>query len=153
LRERQRGAAFDTTGERIEHVASADRHDWRLAAQHERLSPGSDRRLCEQQLDQTSSAGFQPVGFQQHDAGDQFGRSQVTSHASAVLQRMSRGPEQAYLRGQRFTRDQIARRRQLLAAPDFVMAYAGQIDGGPLTAVHFLDGLVVVLQPADANRN
>ena len=48
-------------------------------------------------------------------------------------------------------RHQVAGRRQLLAADHVLVVDAGQVDGRPLAAVDFLDGLVVVLQRADAH--
>ena len=71
---------------------------------------------------------------------------------SAVLDRPFHVGQAVQPDGQHARRRQVAGRRELLAADHVLMTDAGQVDRRPLAAMDFLDGLVVVLQRADAHR-
>ena len=143
--------AADLLGDRLQHLAAAERLRRRRAADDERLAPGRRRRLFEEHLGQAPLARLDGVAVEQRDRAHDLRRAEVEADRRTVLDRPLHVGQAVQPDRDDARRHQVAGRGQLLAADHVLVMDAGQVDGRPHAAMDFLDRLVVVLQRAHAH--
>src|SRR5262249_22311007 len=114
-------------------------------------APGGGGRVVEEELGQGPLAGRDGVAIEERDGAHDLARADVEADRQPVLDRLLHVAQAVEADGDDLGGLEEAGGGDLLAALDVLVADAGEVDGGAHAAMHFLDGLVMVLQRADAD--
>ena len=136
---------------RLEHPPAAQRAFAGRGAEHERLAPGADDVLRQEELRQHPLARVGPVGVEDRDDGLHVRRAEVQPGGQTVLDARSVG-RRPQTDGQYAGRREVADGREFVPPADRVEGHAGQVDRRPLAPLDPPDRLAVVVQGADADR-
>ena len=135
----------------LQHTAPSEGRGWALLAQHEGLAMDRDDRLGDEELSELGLARFRFVCFKERQDRRDLGRTQMKLVAPAMFERAYRLGRGRELHRKNARRRQISGRGHLLAAANFRVMNARQVDRRARASADPPDRPIVPMQAAHAN--